>query len=232
MAEMTIAATDGTGRFMAYVAEPKQKPAGAVVLIQEIFGVNAAMRALSDWVADLGFLAICPDLFWRQEPGVQLTDGSEAEWQRAFDLYKGFDTAKGIEDLKATLAAARAHPACNGRVGTMGFCLGGNLAFRMAVDSDADCNVSYYGVGIEQLLDGVPRITRPLLMHIAEKDRFVPPEAQAKILAAVATNPRITAHVYPGVDHAFSRMGGHSWNGRAAAIANGRTAEFLATHLG
>ncbi|MCS6932251.1 MAG: dienelactone hydrolase family protein [Acetobacteraceae bacterium] len=232
MAETTIPAADGSGRFLAYVAEPKRSPAGAVVLIQEIFGVNAAMRALSDWVADLGFLAVCPDLFWRQEPGVQLTDGSEAEWQRAFDLYKGFDAAKGIEDLKATLAFARAHPACNGRAGTMGFCLGGNLAFRMAVESDADCNVSYYGVGIEQMLEGVPRITRPLLMHIAERDRFVPPEAQAKILAAVKGNPRITAHVYPGVDHAFSRIGGHSWDGRAAAIANGRTAEFLAAHLG
>jgi carboxymethylenebutenolidase len=114
----------------------------------------------------------------------------------------------------------------------MGFCLGGNLAFRMAVESDADCNVSYYGVGIEGMLDGVPRISRPLLMHIAEKDRFVPPEAQAKILAAVRGNPHVTAHVYPGVDHAFSRIGGHSWNGRAAAIANGRTAEFLAAHLG
>jgi carboxymethylenebutenolidase len=232
MPETMIAATDGSGRFMAHVVAPKDAPAGAVVLIQEIFGVNAAMRALSDWVADLGFLALCPDLFWRQEHGVQLTDGSEAEWARAFELYKGFDAAKGIEDLKATLAAARAHPACNGRVATMGFCLGGNLAFRMAIESDADCNVSYYGVGIEGMLDGVPRIARPLLMHIAEKDRFVPPEAQARILAAVRGNRNVTAHVYPGVDHAFSRIGGHSWNGRAAAIANGRTAEFLAAHLG
>jgi carboxymethylenebutenolidase len=232
MPETMIAATDGSGRFMAPVVAPKDTPAGAVVLIQEIFGVNAAMRALCDWVADLGFLAICPDLFWRQEPGVQLTDGSEAEWARAFELYKGFDAAKGVEDLTATVAAARAHPACNGRVATMGFCLGGNLAFRMAVESDADCNVSYYGVGIEGLLDGVPRIGKPLLMHIAEKDKFVPPEAQAKILAAVRGNAHITAHVYPGVDHAFSRIGGHSWNGRAAAIANGRTAEFLAARLG
>jgi carboxymethylenebutenolidase len=232
MPETMIAATDGSGRFMAHVVAPKDAPAGAVVLIQEIFGVNAAMRALSDWVADLGFLALCPDLFWRQEHGVQLTDGSEAEWARAFELYKGFDAAKGVEDLKATLAAARAHPACNGRVATMGFCLGGNLAFRMAVESDAECNVSYYGVGLEALLDGVPRIARPLLLHIAGADRFVPPEAQARILAAVSGNRHVAAHVYPGVDHAFSRIGGHSWNGRAAAIANGRTAEFLAAHLG
>jgi carboxymethylenebutenolidase len=232
MPEITIAATDGSGRFAAHLVSPAATPAGAVVLIQEIFGVNAAMRALCDWVADLGFLAVCPDLFWRQEPGVQLTDGSEAEWARAFELYKGFDAAKGVADLTATLAAVRALPSCNGRAGTMGFCLGGNLAFRMAVEGDAECNVSYYGVGVEGLLDGVPRIGKPLLMHIAEKDKFVPPEAQASILAAVAGRPGIAAHVYPGVDHAFSRMGGHSWNGRAAAIANGRTAAFLAAHLG
>ena len=232
MPETTIAASDGSGRFMAHVVTPKDTPAGAVVLIQEIFGVNAAMRALCDWVADLRFLAICPDLFWRQQPGVQLTDGSEAEWARAFELYKGFDAAKGVADLTATVAAARAHPACNGRVATMGFCLGGNLAFRMAVESDAECNVSYYGVGIEGLLEGTGRIGRPLLLHIAEQDKFVPPEAQARILAAIRGNRTATAHVYSGVDHAFSRIGGHSWNGRAAAIANGRTAEFLAAHLG
>lgn len=232
MAESKIRASDGTGEFMAYVARPKGTPAGAVVMIQEIFGVNAAMRALSDWVADMGFIAVCPDLFWRQEPGVQLTDGSEEEWKRAFALMNGFDQAKGIEDLKATLAHARGMEGCNGRVGTMGFCLGGRLAFMMAARSDADCNVSYYGVGIDGLLDEAKDISKPLLMHIAEKDRFVPPEAQAKILEGLKGHSQVAAHVYPGVDHAFARMGGHSWDGRAATIANGRTAEFLAKHLG
>ncbi|PHK96106.1 carboxymethylenebutenolidase [Pseudoroseomonas rhizosphaerae] len=232
MPEITIQAADGSGSFSAYLAMPKQVPAGAVVMIQEIFGVNHAMRSLSDWVADMGFIAICPDLFWRQEPGIQLTDGSKEEWDRAFALMNGFDQRKGIEDLKATLAAVRTMPGCNGKAGTMGFCLGGRLAFMMATDSDADCNISYYGVGIDGLLEGVGRIRNPLLMHIAELDKFVPEEARRKILAGVGGNGQVAAHVYPGVDHAFARMGGHSWDGRAATIANGRTAELLAKCLG
>lgn len=232
MPEITIQAADGSGSFSAYLAMPKQVPTGAVVMIQEIFGVNHAMRALSDWVADMGFIAICPDLFWRQKPGIELTDGSKEEWDQAFALLNAFDQPKGVEDLKATLAAVRVMPGCNGKAATMGFCLGGRLAFMMATDSDADCNISYYGVGIEGLLDGVDRIRKPLLMHIAELDNFVPREAREKILAGVEGNAQVAAHVYPAVDHAFARIGGHSWDGRAATIANGRTAELLTRHLG
>jgi carboxymethylenebutenolidase len=230
---LTIQAADGTGSFTALVVPPKTQPAGAVVLIQEIFGVNATMRALSQWVAEMGFLALCPDLFWRQEPGVELDpDAGQDQWDKAFALYKGFDQAKGVEDIAATIAAARAHPACNGKVATMGFCLGGLMACRAAIATDADAHVSYYGVGIEGLLGEAAKITRPLLMHIAEKDRFVPPEAQAQILAALAGHPQVTCHVYPGVDHAFARLNAHSYDARAATIANGRTAEFLVVHLG
>jgi carboxymethylenebutenolidase len=233
MESITIPATDGSGRFEALVVAPKSQPAGAVVLIQEIFGVNATMRALSHWVAEMGFLALCPDLFWRQEPGVQLDpDAGQDQWDRAFALFRGFDQEKGVEDLAATIAAARAHPACNGKVGTMGFCLGGRMAYRTAVSTDADCHVSYYGVGIEGMLEDAPKIRAPLLMHIAERDKFVPPEAEAAILAALKGHPKVTCHVYPGVDHAFARLGGHSYDARAATIANGRTAEFLVAHLG
>ena len=233
MASITIPATDGSGAFEALVVTPKTQPAGAVVMIQEIFGVNAAMRALSDWVADMGFIAVCPDLFWRQEPGVQLDpDAGQAQWDKAFKLFNGFDQAKGLEDLAATIATARKLPGCNGKVGTMGFCLGGRMAYRTAVGTDAQCHVSYYGVGIEGMLADAPKIQGPLLMHIAEKDKFVPPEAQAAILAGLKGHPKVACHVYPGVDHAFARMGGHAWDARAATIANGRTAEFLVQHLG
>jgi carboxymethylenebutenolidase len=232
MPEITISASDGSGSFSAYVATPKDVPAGVVVMIQEIFGVNHAMRALSDWVADMGFIAISPDLFWRLEPGVQLTDGSKEEWDRAFALMNAFDQAKGIEDLKATVELARTLPGGNGKVGTMGFCLGGRLAFMMATQSDADVNISYYGVGLEGLLGEADAIKAPLLVHIAERDRFVPAEAREKIVAGLAGQADVAVHVYPGVDHAFARMGGHSWDGRAATIANGRTAELLARVLG
>lgn len=232
MAEITIKATDGSGEFFAYIARPKTKPAGAVVVIQEIFGVNAGMRAITDSLADWGFIALCPDLFWRIEPRVDITDRTQAEWDKAFSLFKAFDQDKGVEDLKAAVAAARRLEGANGKVATMGFCLGGRMAALMAIRSDADANVSYYGVGLEGLAAELRALKRPLLMHIAEKDRFVPKEAQGAVLAAVLPNPHIAAHVYPDVDHAFARVNGQHWDGRAAAIANGRTAEFLARHLG
>jgi carboxymethylenebutenolidase len=231
MAEITITASDG-GSFFAYLAEPKARPAGAVVVIQEIFGVNAAMRATCDWLAEMGFIAVCPDLFWRIEPRIDITDKTQAEWDKAFALFKAFDQDKGILDLKATLAAARRLPGANGKAATMGFCLGGRLAFMMAGRSDADANISYYGVGLEGLLAELPAIRAPLLMHIAAGDKFVPPEAQAAIVAGVAANTAVAAHVYPAVEHAFARVDGVHFDARAATIANGRTAELLARVLG
>ncbi len=231
MATISIKAADGSGSFHALVVEPKAKPAGAVVLIQEIFGVNDAMRAAANWVADLGFIAICPDLFWRIEPGIDITDKTEAEWKRAFELLQKFDQAKGIEDLKATVAAARKLPGANGKVGTMGYCLGGRLAFMMAEQSDADVNISYYGVALDGLLDGLANVKKPLIVHIADKDEYFPPEGRAKVVAATKGHPQIHTYVYPNADHAFARVGGVHWDGRSAAIANGRSVEALVATL-
>jgi carboxymethylenebutenolidase len=232
MPSITIQATDGSGSFSAYLLEPKNKPAGVVVLIQEVFGVNQAMRDTAAWVADMGFIAVCPDLFWRIEPGVDITDKSEAEWKKAFELFNKFDQAKGIDDLRATVAAARAPPGANGKIATMGYCLGGRLAFMMAEQSDADVNISYYGVGLDNLLSDLGKVTKPLIVHIADKDEFFPTEGRAKVVAAVKGHPQIRAHVYPNADHAFARVGGVHWDGRSAAIANGRSAEALVAALG
>lgn len=233
MAVIQIPAADGAGSFDTLVVTPKATPAGVVVLIQEIFGVNSAMHALSEWVADMGFIALTPDLFWRQQRNVVLEpDQGQDQWEQAFRFMNGFDQEKGLADLAATIAYGRRMEGSNGKVGTIGFCLGGRMAFRTATGTDADCNVSYYGVMLDALLAEKPTFRGPLLMHIAEKDKFVPPEAQAKILEGVKDEPKVTAHVYPGVDHAFARMGGHAWDGRAATIANGRTAEFLVKYLG
>jgi len=232
MASITIQATDGTGSFSAYLLEPKTKPAGVVVLIQEIFGVNQAMRDIAAWVADMRFIAVCPDLFWRIQPGIDITDKTEAEWKQAFELFNKFDQAKGIEDLKATVAAARKLPGANGRVGTMGYCLGGRLAFMMAEQSDADVNISYYGVGLDNLLGDLAKVTRPLVVHIADKDEFFPPEGRAKVVEAVTGKKQIACYVYPDANHAFARVGGVHWDGRSATIANGRSAEALVAALG
>lgn len=229
--DIQIKAHDG-GQFGAYVSYPESKtPSSAVVVIQEIFGINKVMRDICDNLAAAGFIAIAPDLFWRQESGVQLTDKSEAEWAQAFKLYQGFNVALGIEDLKSTLAHIRKDENCSGKAGTLGYCLGGKLAFLMAARSDADCNVSYYGVGIQDMLDEAGDIRHQLLMHIAEKDKFVPMPAQQKIRAALNSHDNVEIHVYPGVDHAFAREGGEHYDKEAAHMANARTADFLAQHL-
>ena len=232
MANMTVQAADGSGSFSALVVAPQKAATGAVVLIQEIFGVNDAMRAIAAEVADLGFIAICPDLFWRLQPGIDLTDKTEAEWKQAMDYLGKFDQAKGVEDLKATLAAARTMPGCNGRAGTMGYCLGGRLAVMMAVASDADVNVSYYGVGIDDQIDKFASVRAPLVIHIAGEDGFFPEAGRAKVIEAAKGSPHVTAYNYAGADHGFARVNGNHWHGLSATIANGRSAEALAAALG
>jgi carboxymethylenebutenolidase len=231
MSELTIRAADGGG-FSGYLATPKSGKGPGILVIQEIFGVNKVMRDIADGFAAQGYAALCPDLFWRQEPGIQITDRTKEEWARAFQLYQGFDEAKGVDDLKATLAHLRKLPACTGKVGAVGYCLGGKLAYLMATRSDAECSVGYYGVGIDKALDEAGKIARPLMLHIAEQDEYCPPAAQQAIKAALGKNARVTIHSYPGVDHAFARNGGEHYDKAAAESANTRTADFFKQHLG
>jgi carboxymethylenebutenolidase len=233
MAETSIKTPDGT--FSAYVAAPKTlapgKKAPGMLVIQEIFGVNHVMRDLCDGFAAQGYVALCPDIFWRQEPGIQMTDKTEAEWKRGFQLYQGFNETKGVQDLIASLDHLRKLPNCNGKAGSVGYCLGGKLAYLMATRSNADANVSYYGGGIDNLLNEASAITKPLLLHIAGDDEYMPKEAQEKIKAAVGRSSVVSLHVYPGCGHAFARVGGGHWNADAAKQANDRTAAFFVKHL-
>ncbi len=229
MPEITITGKDGS--FSAYLATPAAGSGPGIAGIQEIFGVNRVMRDICDDLAGQGYLALCPDLFWRQEPGIQLTDQTEAEWARAFELYQGFDESKDTEDLTTTLDHLRGRDECTGKVGTVGHCLGGKLVYLMATRSDAECNVSYYGVGIEANLDEAKNITKPLLMHIAEEDQFVPAEAQKAIKDKLAGNSLVTIHSYPGLDHAFCRVGGQNYDRAGADLSNRPTADFLKAHL-
>jgi len=227
---ITITTSDGT--FGAYVARPGRSPAPAVVVIQEIFGVNQVMRDVTEGLAAEGFLAICPDLFWRIEPGIDITDHSEAEWKRAFELFNAFDVDLGMRDIAATIDFIRTDPACNGKVGDVGFCLGGMLAFLTATRTGADASVSYYGVGIDSRLGEVEKLAHPLLMHIAEEDEFTPPEARDLILRTLKDHPQIEIHTYPGRNHAFARVGGEHYDEADAKLANGRTLTFFRKHLG
>ena len=231
MGETTTIMT-ADGEFSAYVARPQAARAPAIVVIQEIFGVNAVMRGIADDLAAAGYLAICPDLFWRIEPGIDITDQSEAEWKKAFELYQAFDVKRGVEDIAATIAAIRGDAGCNGKVGAVGFCLGGLLAFLTATRTDADASVAYYGVGIDKVVGEAANLARPLLMHIAEEDQFVPKEAQKVIVDALKGNPKVTIHTYPGRDHAFARKGGEHYDAADAGKANQRTLEFFKANLG
>ena len=231
MPHATVKARDG-GSFQAYVAMPAKTPAPGLVVIQEIFGVNKVMRDLTDSFAAMGYVAICPDIFWRIEPGIDITDQSEAEWQKAFELFGKFDVDTGVQDLIATLDHVRGMPECTGKAGSVGYCLGGKLAYLMATRSSADANVSYYGVGLDELVGEAKTIAAPYLAHVAEKDGFVPPEAQAKFVPVLEAHPKATVHVYKGRDHAFARVGGKHYDKAAADLANVRTRDFLAAALG
>jgi carboxymethylenebutenolidase len=220
------------GEMSAYLARPAAARAPAVVVLQEIFGVNAVMRDITDGLAAQGFLAVCPDLFWRIEPGVDITDKTESEWKKAFALMNAFDAGLGVKDIGAAIARVRADQGCNGRVGAVGFCLGGQLAWLTATRTDADAAVSYYGVGIEGLLDEAGNLRKPVMLHIAEADGFVPPPAQAAIRDGLAGQPLATLHGYPGRDHAFARVGGEHFHAADAALAGERSIAFLRTHLG
>lgn len=231
MTDITIQGADGS--FGAYLAAPASGAGPALVVIQEIFGVNQVMRDLCDAYAAQGYFAVCPDLFWRIQPGVQLTDKSEEEWNRAFELMNAFlpDFQKGVGDLIATMTQARGLDGATGKAGCVGYCLGGSLAYAMACNSDSDGSVGYYPVQIENSLEYAPGIRKPAMFHIAEKDGFCPPEAQARIAAALGPIAQVTLHTYPGVDHAFARPGGQNYDKAAADLANGRTADFFRAHL-
>ncbi|MEO3427846.1 dienelactone hydrolase family protein [Pelagibius sp. CAU 1746] len=230
MAELTIKVPGGS--FNAYLAVPRQLDAApGVVVAQEIFGVNRVMRETCDWLASQGFVAICPDLFWRIQPGIDITDKTKAEWDRAFELFNLFDVDKGIEDMKAALAALRVHDACTGKVGSVGYCLGGKIAFLMATRSDTDASVGYYGVGLGDLLGEAGNISKPLMLHVAEKDQFSSAEEIAKVTDTLASHANVTVNVYGGQDHAFARPGGEHYNQAAATLANGRTVAFFKEHL-
>ena len=232
MPDITIAAQGG-GSFSAYLAMPSKTPAAGLVLIQEIFGVNKVMRDLADNFASQGYIVACPDLFWRIEPGVQITDKSQAEWDKAFALMNKFlpDFAKGVGDIQSTISHIRGMKECTGKVGTVGYCLGGSLAYATSFFTDSDASVGYYPVQIDDFLGQVPNIKKPLMLHIAENDGFCPAESQKKIRDALATNKLCTSHTYSGVDHAFARIGGANYNDAAAKQANDRTSAFFKQHL-
>src|SRR6202048_5095608 len=174
-----IAAADG-GSFKGYLTIPASGSGPGILLLQEIFGVNASMREVANYYAEEGYVVLAPDLFWRLEPGIEL-GYSEAEFNMAFGYYQRFDANQSIKDAADALNVLRARRECTGKVGALGFGLGRQLRFLTAARTDVDCAVSYYGVGIEADIGEAGKIKGPMVFHFAELDKFAPAGAREQI---------------------------------------------------
>jgi len=225
-----IATYEGDGDFPAYVARPAGEPTAAIIVIQEIFGVNPGIRNKADHWASLGYLAVAPDVFWRQQEGIELDPDIPEQMQQAFGFMQGHDFQAGIRDVEATIHWIRREAGVP-KVGLVGYCMGGMVAYQAATRTDVDASVGYYGVGIAGMLNESHAIARPLLLHVPMADGFVPPEEQKAMHEGLDPNPHVTLHDYPGLDHGFAAEMGKRRNEEGARLADGRTEAFFAENL-
>lgn len=235
MAEyVTIPTLDGPKRdaaaFNAYVARPAQAPKAAIIVIQEIFGINPGIRRKCDSWAQLGYLALAPDLFFRMKPGIELDPDIGTQFNEALGYLSQYSPDDGVKDIEATIHWIR-REAGVGKVGCVGYCLGGRLAYMAATRTDIDASVGYYGVMIDRMLGEIHGIARPMMLHIPTADHFVGPEAQKAIHEALDPHPKVTLHDYSGLDHGFATETGKRRNETGAQLADVRTESFFAEHL-
>lgn len=228
---INIAAADGSGHFRAYLAVPASGKGPGIVLAQEIFGINEFVRATADYYAEEGYVVLAPDLYWRQQPDVDLGYSPE-DWQKAFALYQGFDVDQGVADIGATLQVLRERPEFEGTAGVLGYCLGGKLAYLAACRCDVDVAVGYYGVGIEAALDEAAHIRGRLVLHFAEHDKFCPPPARDAIFDALGNRPGVELYLYQGVDHAFARPASEHYHKPSALMAHERSVAAMRKAIG
>jgi carboxymethylenebutenolidase len=231
-----IDATDGAGSFDAYCALPPSGRGPGVLLFQEIFGINDNMRGLADRLAGHGYVVLVPDMFWRLEPRFERKD--ESGMGDAFGMIQRYDFDHAPADVNATHAHLLAMPECTGRVGAMGFCFGGALAFVAAATSRVDgkgidASVCYYGSAINDMLAMVGSIDCPVMYHYGEADDFIPPDNVDAVERAVAACPGVEFHRYAApAGHAFSNWDAPSmYHEPAAESAWDRSIEFFDAHL-
>ena len=231
MTEISIKAADG-GSFNAYMSMPGETPAAAVILLQEVYGVNRFMQRITDHWAAQGFLAVCPDIYWRLGPGIVLDPETPGHREQARAWGQKLDVDQAVEDVTSVVEHLRGRPECTGKVGVSGYCLGGKLAYLEGTRGTADCNVSYYGVGIEGYLGEAGNLKTPLLMHIGEADSWTPPEVRSQLDGVLGGFAHVSSYVYEDTDHAFAREGATTDVPAMRELANGRTLEFFRRHLG
>lgn len=225
-----ISTLSGEDSFDAYVARPAGDPKAAILVIQEIFGVNPGIREKCDKWAEAGYLAVAPDLFWRLERNIQLDPDVEEEFNRALNLMGKYDPDQGVKDIESTIHWIRREAGVP-KVGCVGYCLGGKMAYLAATRTDVDASVGYYGVMIDQMLNEAKALAKPLMLHIPTADHFVSPEAQKAMHDGLDSHPKVTLHDYEGLDHGFATESGQRRDEEGARLADSRTAGFFAKHL-
>jgi carboxymethylenebutenolidase len=219
---ITLKAEDGHS-FGAYRAAPAGKPKAGIVVIQEIFGVNHHIKNVTDGFAADGYVALAPAIFDRAEPGFE-TGYQPADIERGRAVRGKIDIGDMVKDVRAAVGALKAEGL---KVGVVGYCLGGTLAWLAATRIDGlSCAVSYYGGGVAETASEKPRC--PVVFHFGETDQSIPPDHHAKIRAA---HPTLPMHIYPAAGHGFSCDERGSFHAPSATLARTRTLEFLAKHL-
>jgi carboxymethylenebutenolidase len=222
------------GPMDCFVAMPATEPKAAIIVIQEIFGVNPGIRQKCESWAKAGYLAAAPDLFWRIKPGIELDPDVPEQLQEAFGYFQQYNPDDGVADIESVIKAI--HIGLSGapvaKVGCVGYCLGGKLAYMAACRTDISASVGYYGVMIDQMLKESHAIANPLLLHIPTADHFVGPEAQAAMHAGLDDHPKVTLYDYAGLDHGFAAEMGDRRDEAGAQLADSRTAAFFAESLG
>ncbi|WP_421846307.1 dienelactone hydrolase family protein [Novosphingobium sp.] len=228
---MKVTVEDGT--FASFVARPAVARAsgGSVVVLHESSGLNDDIRSKCEAVAACGFLAIAPNLFWREELGIDTLAKPERENRSGTDHSVAFDHDRGVNDIAAVVRAVRETTNASARIGVMGFGLGGLLAYLAAARLPIDAAVVFYGPRIERHLAEVIRISIPLMMHVGSEDALVTPAALVAIEHALSHNANAQILRYPASGHAFARQAGAHYNAEAADLALNRTTAFLKLHL-
>ncbi len=227
---ITIAARDG-GRFGAYLSLPPSGSGPGLIVLQEIFGVNSHIQAVTDrWAAE-GYVALAPDIFWRVEPGVELPYTSEGIAKgRALRQKLNLDVT--LEDIGDAIVALRARPECTGRVASVGYCFGGLLSYLTAAHCGVDAAISYYGGGIETRLEEAARIKCPIMFHYGEKDAAIPESAREATRRALAGHDHAQFFVYAQAQHGFNCDQRASFHPFAAQLARSRSIGLLRETMG
>ena len=226
----TFPAMDGEGQIPGYLVTPAGAPKAAILVIPEIFGVNAGIRSKCESWAALGYATLAPDIFWRFAPGVELDPDVPEQMQEAFGYFGQYDPQLGVKDIEAAIHWLKRERGF-AKVGLVGYCLGGRMAYMAATRTDIDASVGYYGVMIDQMLNEAHAIANPLMLHIPTADHFVGPEAQQAIHNDLELHPKVTLHDYAGLDHGFAAEFGERRDEQGAQLADQRTRDFFSQHL-